>query len=64
MRKLSDREREILSLIARGHNNPEIATRLFLSAKTVRNYVSNILQKLQAADRSEAIIRVREEGLG
>jgi DNA-binding NarL/FixJ family response regulator len=62
--ELSDREREILDLIARGHKNPEIAKRLYLSPKTVRNHVSNILHKLQAADRTEAIIRAREAGLG
>ncbi len=62
--ELSDREREILDLIAQGHKNPEIAKRLFLSPKTVRNHVSNILHKLQVADRTEAIIRAREAGLG
>ncbi len=62
--ELSDREREILDLIAQGHKNPEIAKSLFLSPKTVRNHVSNILHKLQVADRTEAIIRAREAGLG
>jgi DNA-binding NarL/FixJ family response regulator len=62
--ELSDREREILDLIAQGHKNPEIAARLVLSPKTVRNHVTNILSKLQVADRSEAIIRAREAGLG
>jgi DNA-binding NarL/FixJ family response regulator len=62
--ELSDREREILDLIARGMKNPEIAARLYLSPKTVRNHVSNILHKLRAADRTEAIIRAREAGLG
>jgi DNA-binding NarL/FixJ family response regulator len=62
--ELGDREREILDLIARGHKNPEIAERLYLSPKTVRNHVSNILHKLQVADRTEAIIRAREAGLG
>ena len=62
--ELSDREREILDLIARGHKNPEIAARLVLSPKTVRNHVTNILSKLQVADRAEAIIRAREAGLG
>ena len=46
------------------HKNPEIAQRLYLSPKTVRNHVSNILHKLQVADRTEAIIRAREAGLG
>src|SRR5215212_6859681 len=62
--ELSDREREILDLIAQGRKNPEIARRLFLSPKTVRNHVSNILHKLQVADRTEAMIRAREAGLG
>jgi DNA-binding NarL/FixJ family response regulator len=62
--ELSDREREILDLIAQGHKNTDIADRLFLSSKTVRNHVSNILHKLQVADRTEAIIRAREAGLG
>jgi DNA-binding NarL/FixJ family response regulator len=62
--ELSEREREILDLIAQGRKNPEIAAELYLSPKTVRNHVSNILHKLQAADRAEAIIRAREAGLG
>ncbi len=62
--ELTDREREILDLIAAGRNNQEIAGRLFLSLKTVRNYVSNIFAKLQVADRPQAIIRARESGLG
>ena len=62
--ELSDREREVLNLIAQGHKNPDIAARLVLSPKTVRNHVTNILSKLQVTDRSEAIIRAREAGLG
>ncbi len=62
--QLSDREREILALIAQGLKNAEIATRLVLSEKTVRNHVSNILSKLQVADRTEAILRARQAGLG
>jgi DNA-binding NarL/FixJ family response regulator len=62
--ELSDREREILGLIAQGRKNPEIAQKLYLSPKTVRNHVSNILHKLQVADRTQAIIRAREAGLG
>ena len=62
--ELSDREREILDLIAQGHKNSDIARYLFLSPKTIRNHVSNILHKLQVADRTEAIIRAREAGLG
>jgi DNA-binding NarL/FixJ family response regulator len=61
---LTDREREILHLIAQGHPNPSIAKRLHLSTKTVGNYVSNIFTKLQVADRAQAIIRAREAGLG
>jgi DNA-binding NarL/FixJ family response regulator len=61
---LTDREREILRLIAQGQPNPSIAGQLSLSTKTVGNYVSNIFTKLQVADRAEAIIRAREAGLG
>jgi DNA-binding NarL/FixJ family response regulator len=62
--ELSEREREILALIAQGHTNAEIAERLVLSPKTVRNHVTNILSKLQVADRTQAILRAREAGLG
>lgn len=61
---LTEREREILELIAQGHNNSAIANRLSLSVKTVQNYVSSILNKLQVVDRYEAIVRAREKGLG
>jgi DNA-binding NarL/FixJ family response regulator len=61
--ELSDREREVLALLAQGASNAEIAARLVLSPKTVRNHVSNILSKLQVADRAEAIVRAREAGL-
>ncbi len=61
---LTEREREILQLIAQGHTNTDIARELSLSAKTVGNYVSNIYSKLQVADRAEAIIRARDAGLG
>jgi len=61
---LTDREREILGLIAQGHPNPSIARVLSLSPKTVANYVSAIFTKLQVADRAEAMIRAREGGLG
>jgi DNA-binding NarL/FixJ family response regulator len=61
---LTEREREILGLIAQGHNNAEIAQRLALSSKTVANHVSNILGKLQVADRAQAIVRAREAGFG
>jgi DNA-binding NarL/FixJ family response regulator len=62
--ELTDREREILTLIAQGYTNAAMAERLVLSLKTVRNYVSNIFGKLQVADRAEAIIRARDAGLG
>jgi DNA-binding NarL/FixJ family response regulator len=62
--ELTQREREVLDLIARGLSNPEITRQLVLSPKTVRNHVSNILAKLQARDRSTAIVRAREAGLG
>ena len=62
--ELTDREREVLILIVRGHKNPEIANRLSISLKTVRNHVSNIFSKLQVADRAQAILRAREAGLG
>ena len=61
---LTDREREILRLIAKGQTNPSIAKQLSLSTKTVGDYVSNIFTKLQVADRAQAIIRAREAGLG
>ncbi len=61
--ELTDREREVLKLIAQGYKNPEIAAQLVLSPKTVRNHITNILSKLQVADRAEAILRAREAGL-
>ncbi|MEU5943383.1 response regulator transcription factor [Micromonospora sp. NPDC047548] len=61
---LTDREREVLDLVAQGLSNVIIARRLTLSAKTVRNHLSNVLTKLQVADRSQAIVRAREAGLG
>ncbi|WP_260478122.1 response regulator transcription factor [Nonomuraea sp. WAC 01424] len=62
--QLTPREREILSLVAAGRSNAQIASALFLSPKTVRNNVSNIFAKLHVADRAEAIIRARDAGLG
>jgi len=62
--ELTDREREILHLIAQGHSNTEIADQLLVSLKTVRNHVSNIYSKLQVADRAQAIVRARAAGLG
>jgi len=62
--ELTEREHEILELIAQGHRNPAIAKQLVLSPNTVRNHVSSIFAKLQVADRAQAIIRAREAGLG
>jgi len=60
---LTEREREILQLIARGSSNSDIARQLALSVKTISNYVSNIFSKLQVTDRAQAIIRARDAGL-
>jgi DNA-binding NarL/FixJ family response regulator len=62
--QLTERELEILDKVAAGRNNAQIAQELYLAPKTVRNNVSNILAKLQATDRAEAIIRARDAGLG
>jgi DNA-binding NarL/FixJ family response regulator len=61
--ELTERERELLALLAQGLTNAAIAERLSLSPKTVRNHVSNIFSKLQVVDRAQAIIRAREAGL-
>jgi DNA-binding NarL/FixJ family response regulator len=61
--ELTERELEILRLISQGLNNSEIAQKLFLSPKTVRNHITNIFSKLQVADRAQAIVRAREAGL-
>ncbi len=61
---LTESERAVLRLMAQGLNNDAIAQRLSLSPKTVRNYVSNIISKLQVADRAQAIVRAIEAGLG
>jgi DNA-binding NarL/FixJ family response regulator len=62
--ELTDREREILELMAQGLRNADIARRLVLSPRTVRNYVSSVFAKLRVADRTHAIIRARQAGLG
>jgi len=62
--ELSDREREVLDLLARGYDNATIARRMVLSPKTVRNHVSNVLTKLGIPDRAQAMIKSRDEGLG
>jgi DNA-binding NarL/FixJ family response regulator len=61
---LTDREREVLALIAQGLTNSAIAEQLVLSPKTIRNYITEIFSKLQVADRAQAIIRARNAGLG
>jgi DNA-binding NarL/FixJ family response regulator len=61
---LTEREREILGLIARGKSNAEIAGELVLSPKTVSNHVSNIFSKLQVVDRAQAVLRAKQAGLG
>jgi DNA-binding NarL/FixJ family response regulator len=62
--ELTEREREILDLIAQGMNNAEIANKLTISLKTVRNHVSNIFNKLQVTDRVQAALQAREAGMG
>ncbi|MFI6082012.1 response regulator [Streptomyces sp. NPDC051217] len=61
---LTDRERQVLDLLARGFNNRRIARELVLSEKTVRNHVSHVFAKLQVSDRAEAAVRARDAGLG
>ena len=61
--ELTEREREILSMIARGKSNPEIAEELTLSPKTVSNHVSNIFAKLQVVDRAQAVLRAQQAGI-
>lgn len=62
--ELTERERDVLELIAQGRNNGQIAEHLVLSPKTVRNYVTSIFDKLQVADRAQAIVRARDAGMG
>jgi DNA-binding NarL/FixJ family response regulator len=61
--RLSEREQEVLRLIARGASNKEIAAALFLAEGTVKNHVTNILTKLEVGDRTQAALRARELGL-
>ncbi len=61
---LTQRERAVLELLARGDQNSSIARHLSITSKTVRNHVSNIFVKLQVADRAQAVIRARDAGLG
>ena len=62
--QLTTREREVLELLARGHDNASIARRLVLSPKTVRNRVSDVLAKLHARTRAEAVSMARDAGIG
>ncbi len=62
--ELTEREREVLDLVASGLNNSQIAARLGIADKTARNHIGNIFAKLQVADRAEAIIKARDAGMG
>jgi DNA-binding NarL/FixJ family response regulator len=62
--QLTAREREILGLLAEGNGNQQLARKLFISPKTVRNHVANILAKLEAPDRAQAVVMAREAGYG
>ena len=62
--ELTDREREVLDMVARGLTNAAIARALVVSDKTVRNHVSNVFAKLHVAGRAEAVARARDAGLG
>ena len=62
--QLSQREREVLRFVAEGRANTEIARRLFVSEKTVRNHVTSIFAKLGVTDRASAVARARDAGLG
>lgn len=61
--ELTPRELEVLELIAEGDKNREIAEKLVISSKTVRNHITNIFSKLQVADRTQAILKARDAGL-
>lgn len=61
---LTDRERAVLALIAQGLNNSDIAAQLYITSKTVSNYISSIFNKLQVADRAQVIVKAREAGMG
>jgi len=62
--QLSERERQVLELIAQGLDNAQIAVRLELSEKTVRNHITRVFEKLQVETRAQAIVRARDAGLG
>ena len=61
---LTEREEEVLDLVAKGLTNDAIARRLYLSDKTVRNYVSTLFTKLGVSDRAAAVAKARDAGLG
>lgn len=61
---LTNREQEILTQIAEGKNNQEIAEALHISVKTVSNHISNVFNKLQVTDRAQAIVKARNAGVG
>ena len=61
---LTSRERDVLDALCAGASTPQIADRLGLSAKTIRNHISNILTKLEVVDRTQAILKAREAGFG
>ncbi len=63
LRALTDREREVLTLIARGLNNAELAERLVISPLTAKTYVSRLLTKLDVRDRAQLVITAYESGL-
>lgn len=62
--ELTDREHEVLELIAQGYSNAEIAAQLYISPKTVSNHVTSIFDKLQVIDRAQAIVKARKAGFG
>ena len=62
--RLTDRERQVLDLVAAGRSNPAIADELSIETKTVKNHVSRIYRKMDASSRAEAIVAAREAGLG
>jgi DNA-binding NarL/FixJ family response regulator len=62
--ELTARERDILELIAQGLDNAEIASRLVVSQKTVRNHISHIFQKIRVRNRAQAIVLARQAGMG
>jgi len=62
--QLTEREHEVLRLLAGGADNATISRRLGVSGKTVRNHVSNVITKLQVSDRTAAVMRARDAGLG